>query len=126
MNIADNKHEINGELYFPSCLLEFIDDFVCGYPTLSAPNFLQIYCQSLEYDFFLRELDIFTIVFLQAVSALFCLVPGREIFSHALLLKAFQWGFAQALLDYNRSYSSKLFQEILYQCFLIGILHGTG
>ena len=31
--IVYNKQEISGELDFPSCLLEFIDDFVQGFPT---------------------------------------------------------------------------------------------
>ena len=52
MKIAYNKHEMNGELDFPSCLEEFIDDFVHKFPISSAPNFLQIHCQALEYDLF--------------------------------------------------------------------------
>ena len=52
MNIAYNKHEMNGGFDFPSCLKEFITTVLQEFPTQSAPNFLQIQCQSLELDLF--------------------------------------------------------------------------
>ena len=52
MNIVYYKYEISGALDLPSCPLELINNFVHGFPTKSAPNFLQINRQSLEHDIF--------------------------------------------------------------------------